>query len=140
MSDNKSQPLITLEGVTKVFLTEEVETHALSDIRLEIQNRAPEIEITKLVGGTDAFIRRPFLYLGVCYGLAGAALACLLIFATLAALGAPVRDLAALYETRFALTGLSLRESGALLGGGALLGWAGALLATARHLRAVEPR
>ena len=109
-------------------------------IRLEIQNRAPEIEITKLVGGTDAFIRRPFLYLGVCYGLAGAALACLLLFATLAALGAPVRDLAALYETRFALTGLSLRESGALLGGGALLGWAGALLATARHLRAVEPR
>ena len=109
-------------------------------IRLEIQNRAPEIEITKLVGGTDAFIRRPFLYLGVCYGLAGAALACLLIFATLAALGAPVRDLAALYETRFALTGLSLRESGALLGGGALLGWAGALLATARHLRAIEPR
>src|SRR5436190_3102090 len=109
-------------------------------IRLEIQNRAPEIEITKLVGGTDAFIRRPFLYLGCCYGLAGAALACLLIFATLAALGAPVRDLAALYETRFALTGLSLRESGALLGGGALLGWAGALLATARHLRAIEPR
>jgi cell division transport system permease protein len=109
-------------------------------IRLEIQNRSPEIEITKLVGGTDAFIRRPFLYLGVCYGLAGAALACLLIYGTLAALGPPVRDLATLYDSRFALTGLSLRESAVLLGAGALLGWAGALLATARHLRAVEPR
>jgi len=109
-------------------------------IRLEIQNRSAEIEITKLVGGTDAFIRRPFLYLGACYGLAGAALACVLIFATLAALGAPVRTLASLYDSRYALTGLSLRETGGLLAGGALLGWAGALLATARHLRAVEPR
>jgi cell division transport system permease protein len=109
-------------------------------IRLEIQNRSPEIEITKLVGGTDAFIRRPFLYLGVCYGLAGAALACVLIFGTLAALGPPVRDLAALYDSRFTLTGLSLRESAGLLAAGAILGWAGAILATARHLRAVEPR
>ena len=41
-------------------------------IRLEINNRSVEIEVTKLVGGTDAFIRRPFLYLGFCYGLAGA--------------------------------------------------------------------
>ena len=41
-------------------------------IRLEINNRSIEIEVTKLVGGTDAFIRRPFLYLGFCYGLAGA--------------------------------------------------------------------
>jgi cell division transport system permease protein len=109
-------------------------------IRLEIQNRSPEIEITKLVGGTDAFIRRPFLYLGACYGLAGAALACVLIFGTLTALGAPVRDLAALYNSRFMLTGLSLRETAALLAAGAFLGWAGAILATARHLRAVEPR
>jgi cell division transport system permease protein len=109
-------------------------------IRLEIQNRSAEIEITKLVGGTDGFIRRPFLYLGACYGLAGAALACVLIFGTLAALGPPVRDLAALYDSRFALAGLSLRETGALLAAGALLGWAGAILATARHLRAIEPR
>jgi len=109
-------------------------------IRLEIQNRSPEIEITKLVGGTDAFIRRPFLYLGVCYGFAGAAVACLLIFGTLAALAPPVRELASLYDSRFALTGLSLRESGTLLVAGAVLGWVGAILATARHLRAVEPR
>lgn len=109
-------------------------------IRLEIQNRSAEIEVTKLVGGTDAFIRRPFLYLGLCYGLAGAIVAYLLIAGTLAALGPPVSSLAALYDSRFTLSGLSVRETGVLLAGGALLGWLGAGLATARHLRAVEPR
>ena len=113
---------------------------ASSTIRLEIQNRSAEIEVTKLVGGTDGFIRRPFLYLGLCYGLAGAILAYLLILATLAILRPPVSSLAALYDSQFALAGLSWRETGVLLAGGALLGWAGAGLATARHLRAVEPR
>ena len=55
-------------------------------------------------------------------------------------LAPPVRALAALYGSSFALTGLSLRESGALLLGGAFLGWAGAGLASARHLRAIEPK
>ena len=109
-------------------------------IRLEIQNRSTEIEVTKLVGGTDGFIRRPFLYLGLCYGLAGAILAYFLILATLAILRPPVGSLAALYDSQFALAGLTWRETGVLLAGGALLGWAGAGLATARHLRAVEPR
>jgi len=109
-------------------------------IRLEIQNRSAEIEVTKLVGGTDGFIRRPFLYLGLCYGLGGGLFAYLLILATLALLRPPVSALAALYASQFALAGLSWRETGVLLGGAAWLGWAGAWLATARHLRAVEPR
>ena len=109
-------------------------------IRLEINNRSVEIEVTKLVGGTDAFIRRPFLYLGFCYGLAGAALALGVVALGLLLLAPPVRALAALYGSSFALTGLSLRESGALLLGGAFLGWAGAGLASARHLRAIEPK
>jgi cell division transport system permease protein len=109
-------------------------------IRLEINNRSVEIEVTKLVGGTDGFIRRPFLYLGLCYGLAGAVLAELLILGTLALVGPPVRDLAGLYDSAFSLSGLSLRETLVMLGGGALLGWAGAALATARHLRAIEPK
>jgi cell division transport system permease protein len=109
-------------------------------IRLEINNRSVEIEVTKLVGGTDAFIRRPFLYLGFCYGLAGAAVALGLVALGLKLLAPPVRALAALYGSSFALAGLSLRESGALLLGGAFLGWAGAGLASARHLRAIEPK
>ena len=109
-------------------------------IRLEINNRSVEIEVTKLVGGTDGFIRRPFLYLGLCYGLAGAVLALGVVALGLLLLGPPVRALAALYGSGFALTGLSLRESGALLAGGSFLGWAGAGLAAARHLRAIEPK
>jgi cell division transport system permease protein len=109
-------------------------------IRLEINNRSAEIEVVKLVGGTDAFIRRPFLYLGLCYGLAGAAVAELLILGTLALLGPPVRELMGLYGSEFSLAGLSLRETAAMLAGGALLGWLGAGLATARHLRAIEPK
>jgi cell division transport system permease protein len=109
-------------------------------IRLEINNRSVEIEVTKLVGGTDAFIRRPFLYLGLCYGLAGAVVALAVVAVALLLLGPPVRAVAALYGSGFTLTGLSLRESGTLLAGGALLGWAGAGLAAARHLRAIEPK
>jgi cell division transport system permease protein len=109
-------------------------------IRLEINNRSSEIEVTKLVGGTDAFIRRPFLYLGLSYGLAGALVAELVIALGLLLLGPPVRSLAALYGSGFELRGLSVAESALLLVGGALLGWAGAGLAAARHLRAIEPR
>jgi cell division transport system permease protein len=109
-------------------------------IRLEINNRSVEIEVTKLVGGTDAFIRRPFLYLGLCYGLAGALVAGLIIVLGLLLLGPPVRTLASLYGSGFGLRGLSLAESALLLAGGAALGWMGAGLAAARHLRAIEPR
>jgi cell division transport system permease protein len=109
-------------------------------IRLEINSRSVEIEVTKLVGGTDGFIRRPFLYLGLCYGLAGALLAATLLGLAMLLLGPPVRALAALYGSSFSLHGLSLAESAILLAGGGLLGWVGAGLATARHLRAIEPK
>lgn len=109
-------------------------------IRLEINNRSVEIEVTKLVGGTDAFIRRPFLYLGFCYGLGGALVAMLVVALGLLLLAAPVRDLASLYGSGFRLSGLSLAETGILLLGGAFLGWAGSGLAAARHLRAIEPK
>jgi cell division transport system permease protein len=108
-------------------------------IRLEIQNRRQEIEVTKLVGGSDAFVRRPFLYLGLIYGLAGGLLAALLIELALVAIGPPARALAQLYGSNFGLAGLSLSEIGILLGGGAALGWAGAGFETARRLRAIEP-
>jgi cell division transport system permease protein len=109
-------------------------------IRLEINHRSVEIEVTKLVGGTDAFIRRPFLYLGLGYGLAGALVAALIVAVGLLLLDPPVRAVAALYGSSFALRGLSPAETGILVGGGALLGWAGAGLAAARHLKAIEPK
>ncbi len=108
-------------------------------IRLEINNRREEIVVMKLVGGSDGFIRRPFLYLGFWYGLLGAIGAGLLIALTLILLREPVATLASLYGSEFRLAGLSLSELGALLGAGALLGLIGAALATARHLRSIEP-
>lgn len=108
-------------------------------IRLEINNRRTEIEVLKLVGATDGFIRRPFLYTGLCLGAFGAIAAATMILVGLLLLARPVGDLAALYAADFRLSGLSLKGFGILVGGGALLGWAGAWIAAARHLKAIEP-
>jgi len=108
-------------------------------VRLEINNRRTEIEVLKLVGATDGFIRRPFLYSGLTLGAIAALAAAVLIFLGLKLLAGPVRELAALYATDFELAGLGFRGLGILVGGGALLGWAGAWIAAARHLKAIEP-
>ena len=108
-------------------------------IRLEINNRRREIEVTKLVGGSNGFIRRPFLYLGFWYGLGGGLLAWILINAGLAALRAPVAQLAGLYTSNFSLVSLPWLESLALIFGGGVLGWLGAGVAASRHLAEIEP-
>ena len=109
-------------------------------IRLEIQHRRPEIEVTKLVGGSNAFVRRPFLYTGLFYGLFGALLAALIVTGGLVYLDQAVGELSAQYGNRFYLAGLGGRGLGILVGIGAALGWLGALISTGRHLRAIEPR
>jgi len=109
-------------------------------IRLEIQGRRAEIEVTKLVGGSNAYVRRPFLYTGVLYGVGGALIAWGIIAVAVAVLGEPVAQLARLYGSRYALLGPSGEDVGALLGAGALLGWLGAWISAARHLRSIEPR
>ncbi|MCB1623406.1 MAG: permease-like cell division protein FtsX [Pseudomonadales bacterium] len=109
-------------------------------IRLEIQNRRAEIEVTKLVGGSNAFVRRPFLYTGVLYGLGGAGLAALLIWGGVEYLGQSVAALATQYGSKFSLAGLTWRDTGTLVAIGAILGWFGALISTGRHLRRIEPR
>ncbi len=108
-------------------------------IRLEIQNRREEIEITKLIGGTGSFIRRPFLYSGLWYGLSGALLAAALVELAFLQLNGPVRQLAGLYQSGFSLRTLSPTESLSLLLAGVLLGLLGAWLAVGRHLAAIEP-
>lgn len=109
-------------------------------IRLEIQNRRAEIEVTKLVGGSNAFVRRPFLYTGFFYGLGGAALAALIVVGGMAYLDQAVGNLSAQYGGSFRMAGLGLNGFGMLAGTGALLGWLGALISTGRHLRRIEPR
>jgi cell division transport system permease protein len=108
-------------------------------IRLEIENRRTEIEVSKLLGATDRFIRRPFLYHGAWYGLAGGILAWILVVVALMLIAGPVGRLTSLYSSQFSLSGLGLSGSLELLMSGIALGWLGSWLAVARHLRAIEP-
>ncbi len=109
-------------------------------IRLEIESRREEIVVIKLVGGTDGFVRRPFLYTGFWYGVIGGLLSCLLVSVGVASLGGPVRTLAATYQDTFVLHGLGFVGCVALVICCIALGLLGAWLAVGRHLSAIEPR
>jgi len=109
-------------------------------IRLDIQNRQQEIEVMKLLGATDGFVRRPFLYLGFWYGLLGGLVALVLLGIGLWSLAGPLNRLAGLYGSDLRLAGLGLRTVGTLLLGGLVAGCGGAFLAVARHLKAIQPR
>ena len=108
-------------------------------IRLAIQNRREEIVVMKLIGGTDAFIRRPFLYTGFWYGFFGALFAFLLVHLALLLLSGPVERLTALYHNSFELSRLEGGTTLGLLLAGVLLGLIGSWLAVGRHLRDIEP-
>lgn len=108
-------------------------------IRLDIQNRRDEIEVTKLVGGSDAFVRRPFLYNGFWYGLGGALTAWVITLVAVAVLREPIGRLAGLYGSSFQLGALGPEASGVLLASGVALGWLGSYIAATRHLRKIEP-
>jgi cell division transport system permease protein len=109
-------------------------------IRLDIQTRTEEIEVAKLLGATDTFVRRPFLYLGLWYGLFGSLVAVLILAVSLWVLSAPVARLAGLYGSSLELAGVGVETLGAVLGGGLLAGWSGAWLAVSRHLSALRPK
>ncbi|MCV6622463.1 MAG: permease-like cell division protein FtsX [Cellvibrionaceae bacterium] len=109
-------------------------------IRLAIAARKDEILVTKTLGGTNAFVRRPFLYTGLWYGLLGGALALLLTELCLFALAGPVAKLAGSYGSDFLLMGISWFDAGFLLLASSVLGWLGAALAVGRHLAAIEPK
>ena len=109
-------------------------------IRLDIENRRDEIEVTKLVGGSDAFVRRPFLYSGAWYGRGGGLIAWLVVAVVILILGEPVRRIAGLYGSNYALQGLGAAGVGALVIGGIALGWLGSYIAATRELRGIEPK
>ena len=104
-------------------------------IRLQILTQHDEIEVSQLLGATDAFIRRPFLYLGLLQGLAGGALGLVILWIGLATLNQGVRELAQSYGSSFQLAFLPGREGLAVLALSALLGWMGALLSVSKYLR-----
>jgi cell division transport system permease protein len=109
-------------------------------IRLQILTRREEIEVAKLIGATDAFIRRPFLYFGLTQGLLGGIAAWLLVAGSLLLLNHQVGALAQLYASNFSLQHLSLGDSVTLLVFSGYLGWLGAWFSVSQHLWQIEPR
>lgn len=109
-------------------------------IRLAIESRRDEILVVKLVGGTDGFVRRPFLYTGLWFGLGGGVLASVILTAVMTWLDGPVAQLADLYQSDFQLLGLGFINTLRLWLAGAFLGLLGSWLAVWRHLHLIQPR
>lgn len=109
-------------------------------IRLQILSQREEIEISTLIGATDAFIRRPFLYHGALQGLGGGLAAWLIVSLGLQLTSIGMTDLAKLYAVPFRLFPLAASDIYSLLLFSSLLGWLGAFLAVGRHLRRIEAR
>ncbi|MGA9341003.1 MAG: permease-like cell division protein FtsX [Rhodanobacteraceae bacterium] len=103
-------------------------------VRLDIQGRAEEIEVMQLMGAGNGFVRRPFLYTGIWYGLLGGVFAVIAVGVVEFALAAPLERLLVDYGHRFALHGLDLVVATAVIALSAVLGWVGALIASTRHL------
>lgn len=109
-------------------------------IRLAIENRRAEIEVIKLVGATDAFVRRPFMYSGIWYGVLGGLIAVVLVTITIWWLDEPVRELAGLYQSSYQVHGLGFVDVIRVVGFATLLGLGGSVISVNKHLNAIEPR
>jgi len=110
-----------------------------NSIRLDIENRRAEIEVTKLIGATDRFIRRPFLYGGMWFGLLGGILALLLVFIVLLVIRQPAQDLIGLYNSDFTLMLPSFAQSISLIGSSIFLGLFGSWLAVGHRIAKIQP-
>lgn len=104
-----------------------------NSIRSIIASREAEIRVMNLIGATNGFIARPFLYTGLWYGLLGGALAWLLLALLMLVLRGPATELLAFYGNQYQLQGLGANASAVLLLGSAVLGWLGARLSVSRH-------
>jgi cell division transport system permease protein len=109
-------------------------------IRLAIANRSAEIVVIKLVGGTDAYVARPFLYTGFWYGVGGGLIALVLVEISLWTFGSPLTRLLTSYDPAFQLGGLGLQGGFLVVVASGALGWLGSAISVIRHLRAIEPR
>lgn len=109
-------------------------------IRLSIQSKRKEIEVLKLIGATNAFIRRPFLYFGVLYGFLGALTAWLVVTFLVGWIRSAAHHLASLYHADFVLSAMGMVHGINLLLIGMILGLIGASIAVSKQMRAFDPK
>lgn len=124
----------TAVAILALLLAAALVAVTFNTIRLQILTRREEIEVSKLIGATNPYIRRPFLWFGALQGAAGGLVAWLIVALAVYFLNRDLSELAALYGASFRLPGLQPPEAAALLGVSALLGWLGAWLSVNRHL------
>lgn len=140
---NRLEALIALSQrvvwVVSVLLGISIVLIVGNTIRMSIANRVDEIRVMKLVGATDAWVRRPFLYTGLWYGMIGGLISWLLLILGWLLISGPVRNLASLYGSEFDLHPLSAAVALILLFSAMFLGWAGAWWSVVRHLDDIEP-
>ena len=109
-------------------------------VRMDIQARAEEIAVVQLMGASDGFVRRPFLYAGFWYGVLGGVLAVLAVAMVELSVREPLLELLASYQNRFSLHGFGWRDAMMVISASALLGWLGAWIVSTRHLFAGRPK
>jgi cell division transport system permease protein len=109
-------------------------------IRLQILTQRDEIEVAKLIGATNSFIRRPFFYLGVVQGALGGVAGTVIAEAGIWLLNRPILEFAHLYGSDFQLRLLPAGDALAIIALAGALGWLGALLSVSKHLWQIEPR
>lgn len=134
---NVGRMLVTLLAV---LLAVALVAVTFNTIRLQILTRRDEIEVSKLIGATNPFIRRPFLYFGALQGLAGGFAAWAIVALAVLVLNIQLADLTGLYGSTFKLEWPSLGDTMILLAFAAVLGWLGAWLSVSRHLWLIEPQ
>lgn len=124
--------LIILLGVTVVFIIG-------NTLRLAIQNRHEEVQVLKLIGATNAYIARPFLYTGLWYGVGAALLTLLFVHFFMLSLSIVFSKLVAVYNVNYFIPGLTVTQAILLFLSAVILGWLGARLSIKRQLASIEP-
>jgi cell division transport system permease protein len=122
-------------GILSMLLGVGLVAITFNTIRLQVLTLRNEIEVSRLLGATDAFISRPFFYFGTLQSLLGGAVAWLIVAAAITALRAPLTELAALYSLDLAIALPGFKVTAGLLALAAILGWLGTLLSLSQHLR-----
>ncbi|MDH4093570.1 MAG: permease-like cell division protein FtsX [Betaproteobacteria bacterium] len=122
-------------GALAVLLATGLVAVTFNTIRLQILTQREEIEVSRLLGASDGFVRRPLLYLGFLQGLAGGALGLAILAGALAVLNVGVRELAQTYGSSFSLPFLPWDDALSVVGFSGFLGWLGSAMSVSRHLR-----